>query len=110
MKNYLCTYEKEGLSYQVENYRFCYDGIDAAEIELIIDSGDKTSFNYKIIKNKKYWADLPPNYYEGSSSFQELYKEFKMNSLGMFDCKEQALGNAIHILEKILSKYRTLGV
>lgn len=110
MTKYLYTHEKGSLLYQVENYQFRYQGIDAAKIELIIVPGEKAKFNYKILKNKKHWSDLPSKYYEGSSNFQELYKELQMNCVGMFDSKEEALQNAIHMLERVLNKYKTVGI
>ncbi|MGM0748662.1 MAG: hypothetical protein ACQEUS_12630 [Bacillota bacterium] len=94
--------------YQIENYKFNYRGIHAENIELIIVPGDKIKFNYEITIDKQHWPNIPAKYTKGSSESKEIYKELKMNCVGIFNCREVALQNAIHMIEGLLIKYKTI--
>lgn len=110
MSTYPYTHEKGSLLYQVENYKFRYKGILAASIELIIVPGERIGFNYEIEENNQHWPELPSKYYKGSSNSQEVYEALQMNFVGMFDTKEEALQNAIYMIEGLLNKYITADI
>lgn len=110
MSTYPYTHEKGSLLYQVENYKFRYKGIHAASIELIIVPGERIGFNYEIEENNQHWPELPSKYYKGSSNSQEVYEVLQRNYVGMFDTKEEALQNAISMIEGLLNKYITADI
>lgn len=110
MSTYPYTHEKGSLLYQVENYKFRYKGIFAASIELIIVPGERIGFNYEIEEDDLQWPELPSKYREGTSNSQEVYEALQMNCVGMFDSKEEALQNAIHMIEGLLNKYKTADI
>lgn len=107
MSSYPYKHKEGSLIYKVENYRFRFQGVSAAAIELMKVPGERFHFEYEIYKNDKYWSDLPSDLQYGVSNNNEILNEIGMESHhGTFETKEEALQKAIEMIEATLDKYR----
>lgn len=107
MSKYPFNHSEEGnLIYKVENYKFRYRGIAAADITLLEVPGEQFGYEFEIYQNNEFWSDLPYKFRKSSSNSIEIRKalNIEMDS-GFFDEKEEALKSAIHMVEELLDKY-----
>ena len=105
MSTYPYKHKEGNLLYQVETYRFRYQGVNAATIELFIVPGEKIAFEFEINENKQFWPNLPSDFKYSSSNDIKLLEELEMECVSWFETKEEALQKAINIIESLLNKY-----
>ncbi|HLS10448.1 hypothetical protein [Lentibacillus sp.] len=107
MEKYPFNHAYGSLLYREENYHFRYKGLRAAVINLFHVPGEECFFECCIHENSKFWKNLPQEGCKFSSISKELFQKFGVqpSGTGFFKTKEEALQNAITIIEKILEVY-----
>ncbi|WP_395893970.1 hypothetical protein ACH2FV_13045 [Bacillus safensis subsp. safensis] len=108
MSNYPYKHDKGSLVYKVENYKFRFRGIHAAEIEIVDVPGENAAFQFQIEENNSYWGDIPSQLLKKLHSGSEELKAFGAE-LTFYNDKEAAIQVATDTIENILNKYKTAG-
>ncbi|GAB3051340.1 hypothetical protein [Virgibacillus ainsalahensis] len=107
MGKYPFSHANGSLIYQEETYHFRYKGVSAAEISLFHVPGEQYHFQCHIHEDNIHWDNLSQEVRTFNSSNKELFQKFGAppSDIGLFKTKEEALQNAITIIEKILERY-----
>ncbi|KAF1681262.1 hypothetical protein [Bacillus sp. SKDU12] len=108
MSNYPYKHDKGSLVYKVENYKFRFRGIHAAEIEIADVPGENAAFTFQIEENKTFWGDVPSDLLGKLHSGCEELKPFGVE-LTFYNDKDAAIQVATDTIEKILNKYKAPG-
>ncbi|MCY9296732.1 hypothetical protein MOF10_07790 [Bacillus inaquosorum] len=106
MSNYPYKHEHGSVIYKVENYKFRFRGIHAAEIEILDVPGENATFQFTIEENQTHWGDLPSNLLKKLHAGSEELKPFEVELI-LYNDKHAAIQVATDTIEKILNKYKT---
>ncbi|PCK17732.1 hypothetical protein CEY02_19600 [Bacillus pumilus] len=106
MSKYPYKHQTGSVVYKVENYRFQFRSHYAADIEILDVPNENTSFQFKIVENKKLWGDLPSELLERQHAGNQELKPFGCELI-FYPNKHEAIQAATDTIEKILDKYKT---
>ncbi|ODS07590.1 hypothetical protein [Bacillus velezensis] len=93
---------------KVENFKFRFRGISAADIEITYAPGESAGFMFQIEENKTFWGNIPTTLLKKLYSGSEELKPFGVDLI-FYSNKHVAIQTAINTIELILNKYKTPG-
>ncbi|WIG48733.1 hypothetical protein QPL78_09600 [Bacillus halotolerans] len=108
MSKYPYKNETGSVLLKVENFKFRFRGLPAADIEIIYAPGENAAFTFQIEENKTYWCDIPTPLLKKLHSGSEELKPFGIDLI-FYSNKHVAIQTAINTIELILNKYKTPG-